>query len=222
MQGDHWCLAGLWMMRPYLVWTGVYAAGTEDCAGTGVDLCVGCVDEGNVLGCPCDDGQPITGVPGCPARCEDGSRGCTLGCWSEDAWKGSCLTIWTGEKTAPMSDDRGHLVCVQMDQSISGVADSVAADLLASGSRMNVECISSPPLLATSSTSLHPFLWGLGRRDIVPWEVALGGSDCSFPSDAASWPHHAHAPLCDCCFVALAFQHWRQWWHGGEQLSFHG
>ena len=63
-------------MRPYLVQTGLDAAGTEDCAGTGVDLCVGCVDEDNVLGRPGDgggdDGRLVTGVPGCPARCEDG------------------------------------------------------------------------------------------------------------------------------------------------------
>ena len=70
---------GLLMMRPYLVRTGV-AVDTEDCAGTGVDLCVGCVDENEVF--PGDGGgdggRPVTGVPGCPARY-------TPGCWSEDA-----------------------------------------------------------------------------------------------------------------------------------------
>ena len=35
---NHWYLAGLLMMRPYLVRTGV-AVDTEDCAGTGVDVC---------------------------------------------------------------------------------------------------------------------------------------------------------------------------------------
>ncbi len=67
-------------MRPYLVRTGV-AVDTEDCAGTGVDLCVGCVDENEVF--PGDGGgdggRPVTGVPGCPARY-------TPGCWSEDSW----------------------------------------------------------------------------------------------------------------------------------------
>ena len=84
------------MMRPYLVRTGV-AVDTEDCAGIGVDLCVGCVDESEVF--PGDGGgdggRPVTGVPGCPARY-------TPGCWSEDAvGQGSCLTVWSGEKTAP-------------------------------------------------------------------------------------------------------------------------
>ena len=36
---NHRYLAGLLMMQPYLVWTGV-AVDTEDCASTGVDLCV--------------------------------------------------------------------------------------------------------------------------------------------------------------------------------------
>ena len=35
---NHWYLAGLLMMRPYLVRTGV-AVDTEDCARTGVDVC---------------------------------------------------------------------------------------------------------------------------------------------------------------------------------------
>ena len=72
-------LAGLLMMRPYLVPTGA-AVDTEDCAGTGVDLCVGCLDENEVfLGdSGGDGGRPVTGVPGFPARY-------TPGCWSEDA-----------------------------------------------------------------------------------------------------------------------------------------
>ena len=76
---NHRYLAGLLMIRPYLVRTGV-AVDTEDCAGTGVDLCVGCVDENEVF--PGDGGgdggRPVTGVPGCPAKY-------TPGCWSEDA-----------------------------------------------------------------------------------------------------------------------------------------
>ena len=76
---NHRYLAGLLMIRPYLVRTGV-AVDTEDCAGTGVDLCIGCVDENEVF--PGDGGgdggRPVTGVPGCPARY-------TPGCWSEDA-----------------------------------------------------------------------------------------------------------------------------------------
>ena len=59
---NHWYLAGLLMMWPYLVRTGV-AVDTEDCAGTGVDLCVGCVDENEVF--PGDGGgeggRPVTG-----------------------------------------------------------------------------------------------------------------------------------------------------------------
>ena len=58
----------------------ISGAKTEDCAGTGVDLCVGCVNENEVF--PGDGGgdggRPVTGVPGCPARY-------TPGCWSEDA-----------------------------------------------------------------------------------------------------------------------------------------
>ena len=76
---NHRYLAGLLMMRPYLVPTGV-AVNTEDCAGTGVDLRGGCVEENEVF--PGDGGgdggRPVTGVPGCPARY-------TPGCWSEDA-----------------------------------------------------------------------------------------------------------------------------------------
>ena len=41
---NHRYLAGLLMMRPYLVPTGV-AVDTEDCVGTGVDLCGGCINE---------------------------------------------------------------------------------------------------------------------------------------------------------------------------------
>ena len=49
------------MMRPYLVRTSV-AVDTEDCAGTGVDLCVGCVDENEVFPRDggADGGRPVT------------------------------------------------------------------------------------------------------------------------------------------------------------------
>ena len=45
------------MMRPYLVPMGV-AVDTEDCAGTGVDLCVGCIDENEVF--PGDSGGAVS------------------------------------------------------------------------------------------------------------------------------------------------------------------
>ncbi len=75
---NHRYLAGLFIMWPYLVRTGV-AVDAEDCAGTGVDLYVGCVDENEVFPGDSggDGGRPVTGVPGCQARY-------TPGCWSED------------------------------------------------------------------------------------------------------------------------------------------
>ena len=45
---NHRYLAGLLTMQPYLVRKGV-AVVTEDCAGTGVDLCVGCLDENEAV-----------------------------------------------------------------------------------------------------------------------------------------------------------------------------
>ena len=56
------------------------AIDTEDCASTGVVLCVGCVDENEVFPGDSDDdgGRLATGVSGCPARY-------TPGCWSADA-----------------------------------------------------------------------------------------------------------------------------------------
>ena len=55
------------------------------------------------------------------------------------------------------SGDGGHLDCTLMEGSVSDVGGSDAGDLLVSVPRMNVERISSPPLPATSSPSLHPF-----------------------------------------------------------------
>ena len=55
------------------------------------------------------------------------------------------------------SGDGGHLDCMLMEGSVSDVGGSDAGDLLVSVPRMNVERISSPPLSATSSPSLHPF-----------------------------------------------------------------
>ena len=55
------------------------------------------------------------------------------------------------------SGDGGPLDCTLMEGSVSDVGGSDAGDLLVSVPRMNVERISSPPLPATSSPSLHPF-----------------------------------------------------------------
>ena len=123
------------------------AVDTEDCAGTGVDLCVGCVDENEVFpgDGSGDGGQPVTGVPGCqPGTHRAAGQKMPLG-------KAPVSPCGLERRLLLTSGDRGHLNYTQMD------VGSDAGDLLVSVPRMNVECTSTPPLPATSSPSLHPF-----------------------------------------------------------------
>ena len=139
-------------MRPYLVRTGV-AVDTEDCAGTRVDLCVGCVDENEVFP---GDGGGDGGQPVLVSRATQPGIHWAAG-QKTQLGKAPVSPRGLERRLLLTSGDGSHLDCTQMDGYVSDVIGSDAGDLLVSVPRMNMERISSPPLLATSSLSLHLF-----------------------------------------------------------------